>query len=104
MMMMMNDTTPREARIRQAAQRLWQEAGSPAGQDLAFWLQAEADIAAVEASDHPELLKPQPPAHAWTETAEIVVPAEEAKAPPPPRGWRQHFQAWWEYPANRNKG
>lgn len=39
-----------ENMIRERAQWLWHQAGSPEGQDLDFWLQAERDVAA-EAGD-----------------------------------------------------
>jgi hypothetical protein len=42
---MRGDTTPREERVRARAERLWQEAGRPIGQDEAFWHQAEREIA-----------------------------------------------------------
>ncbi|WP_438751959.1 DUF2934 domain-containing protein [Pararhizobium sp. O133] len=34
----------RETKIRERAHRLWQEAGSPDGQEHAHWLQAEHEI------------------------------------------------------------
>lgn len=52
----------RERRIRERAHRLWQEAGSPDGQQDAHWLQAEheidhgaADDSGVEPDDRPNL-------------------------------------------------
>ncbi|MDB5528590.1 MAG: hypothetical protein JWR51_1693 [Devosia sp.] len=35
-----------ENTIRERAQWLWHQAGSPEGQDLDFWLQAEREVAA----------------------------------------------------------
>ena len=42
---MRGDTTPREERIRQRAERLWDEAGRPEHRDEEFWHQAEREIA-----------------------------------------------------------
>lgn len=38
-----------EQRIREAAYRLWEEAGQPEGREEDFWYQAEAEIREVEA-------------------------------------------------------
>lgn len=42
---MHGDLTPREERVRARAERLWNEAGQPAGRDEEFWHQAEREIA-----------------------------------------------------------
>lgn len=42
---MRGDTTQREERIRERAEKLWMEAGRPAGKDEEFWHQAEREIA-----------------------------------------------------------
>ncbi|SEQ11681.1 Protein of unknown function [Devosia sp. YR412] len=48
-----------ENSIRERAHWLWKQAGSPEGQDLEFWLEAERSLAAegddsslIEAEDH----------------------------------------------------
>lgn len=42
---MRGDTTPKEERVRARAERLWEEAGKPTGQDEEFWNEAERQIA-----------------------------------------------------------
>ncbi|MBS7811166.1 DUF2934 domain-containing protein [Roseococcus pinisoli] len=44
-----------EQRIRETAFKLWQQAGSPEGQDEIFWHRAKEDIAAQEAKLDNEL-------------------------------------------------
>ncbi len=38
------DMTPRERRIRDRAERIWEDAGKPVGQDDDIWHQAEREI------------------------------------------------------------
>ena len=45
---MRGDMTEREAKIRERAHKLWQEAGEPQWRDDEFWAEAEAQIAAEE--------------------------------------------------------
>lgn len=47
---MPDDLTQREERIRALAQRMWEAAGKPPGQDADFWHRAEAEIDAVDAA------------------------------------------------------
>lgn len=42
---MRGDTFPREERVRQRAEQLWDEAGRPPGRDEEFWHRAEREIA-----------------------------------------------------------
>jgi hypothetical protein len=44
--------TEREERVRQRAQQLWKQAGTPEGRDDEFWHQAEAELDA-EAQQQP---------------------------------------------------
>jgi hypothetical protein len=41
---MRGDTTPREERVRERAQQLWENAGKPLGRDEEFWHEAERQI------------------------------------------------------------
>ena len=45
-----DDTSARERRIRDRAERLWRDAGEPEGQDQRFWLAAEAEIDAEDSA------------------------------------------------------
>ena len=42
-------TTVREQRIRQRAHRIWEQSGSPDGQEAQHWQQAEREIDAEDA-------------------------------------------------------
>jgi len=47
------DMTAREQRVRDCAERLWNESGQPTGQDEKFWYQAELEIDAEDATPRP---------------------------------------------------
>lgn len=51
------DITEREARIRRRAHQLWQDAGSPDGEDARFWHEAETQINIENGA-----ARPRPPA------------------------------------------
>lgn len=44
---MPDDLTAHEAQVRLLAERLWNEAGRPAGRDEEFWHQAEAELKGI---------------------------------------------------------
>ena len=97
-------------RTQQTAYRLWQEAGSPAGEEVQFWLQAKAQIAEEEAKlDREE--KDSFPASDPPSTSGVTgfIPPTPVVPPRPPApvatGWRaeaaRRFQAWYDYPNNK---
>lgn len=61
----MND---HDEQVRQAAYRIWQEAGEPEGEDEAHWHQAEREIAGQASGE--------------TTTSEGAAPAEDTAAAP----------------------
>lgn len=99
------DDISREEKIGELARQLWQAAGAPAGQDLEFWLRAEAQLPA------PPVVPPVTPAP--TTLAPVSLPPVQRVpvqpvpvqpvAAPPARGLREYFLDWWAYPAKRDK-
>lgn len=100
-----------QQRIRETAYRLWEEAGSPEGEDERLWFQAQAEIAREEASLDRELAESfpasDPPSTSGVTGAADpdrragVVIEQPATAPPETLRERaaRRFRAWWLFPA-----
>jgi hypothetical protein len=69
-------------KIKELAYQLWQDAGSPHGRDMDFWLAAEAQLKTARAAE-PKAAKPKAPAKAKA-PAKPKAPAK-AKAPAKPK-------------------
>ena len=76
--------TPSEEAVRARARALWKAAGSPGGQDLAFWLNAENKLRDELAAEYDALVEGKkqgvnPPAHSSAPArASITPPAQTA--------------------------
>lgn len=68
-----------QEKIKDLAYRLWQDAGSPHGQDVDFWLAAEASVAPAKPAKAKAATKPKAEA-----VAKPKAPAK-AKAPAKPK-------------------
>ena len=103
-----------QQRLRETAYRLWEEAGSPEGEDERLWFQAKLLIEREEASLDRELAESFPasdPASSSGVTdatdmdrrAGAVIEQPGPAIEPGPgnrRGWAaRYFRAWWLFPA-----
>ena len=82
-----------EAGISLLAYEMWQNAGCPAGQDMKFWLEAEAQLRVMASKPAPPAVTAPAPQTTPVSTAAPKSPVSSVQKPAPPAQIRPQIGA-----------
>ena len=84
--------TVNESKIGVVAYQMWEKAGHPAGQDMKFWLEAEAQLRATAKAGLTALPARPAPVDSRAAVAQKAPPAQYAPRQPDPAKPQQKFR------------